>query len=140
MKNIKTDDEKLIEINRLFNNTMIKIFDSYLLNKKEKKKNKKLKNNYEEMITIKLTEKLNSIKNTYALYSTDKDVNILFVKKEKFENDPKKYKLLENLDYNYKVYLNKKNEILFATTSSGKTVVGISEENFENFKILQEIF
>ena len=92
------------------------------------------------MITIKLTEKLNSIKNTYALYSTDKDVNILFVKKEKFENIPKLYKLLEKLDYNYKVYLNKHNEILFATSDTGKTVVGISEENFQNFEILQEIF
>ena len=92
------------------------------------------------MITIKLTEKLNNIKNIYALYSTDKDVNILFVKKEKFENDPKLYKLLEKIDYNYKVYLNKKNEILFATDDTGKTVVGISEENFENFEILREIF
>lgn len=99
-----------------------------------------LKNNYEEMITIKLTEKLNYVKKLYALYSTDKDVNILFVKKEKFENDPKKYKLLEKLDFNYKVYLNKHNEILFATTETGKTVVGISFKNFENFEIIQEIF
>lgn len=89
---------------------------------------------------IELKERLNYVKNTYALYSTDKDVNILFVKKEKFENNPKLYKLLEKLEYNYKVYLNKKNEILFATDDTGKTVVGISEENFENFEILREIF
>jgi predicted RNase H-like nuclease (RuvC/YqgF family) len=102
----------------------------------------KLKKEIEELKNpiIKLKEMTNSIINTYALFTTDKDVNILFINYERFQNEPKLYKLLEKLEYNYKVYLNKKNEIQFATDDTGKTVVGISEENFENFEILREIF
>lgn len=89
---------------------------------------------------IKLKEMTNSIINTYALYTTDKDVNILFINYERFQSEPRLYKVVDKLNYDYKVYLNKKNEILFATDDTGKTVVGISEENFENFEIIKEFF
>lgn len=90
--------------------------------------------------TIILKERVNIIINTYALFTTDKDVNILFINYERFQNEPRLYKIVNKLNYDYKVYLNKKNEILFATDDTGKTVVGISEQNFSNFDIIKEFF
>jgi ADP-heptose:LPS heptosyltransferase len=90
---------------------------------------------------IELKELLNYVKNIYAVYKTDKDVNILFMNKEKFENNPKLYKPLIELQYDYTVYLkNLNNEIMFATDNTGRTVIGITEDIFINYDIIREVF
>ena len=95
------------------------------------------------MIKIELKEQLNMIQKTYvryaALYSTNKDVNILFINKNRFENNPKLYKLINSFDFDYKIYM-KNDEILFATDPTGKTVVGITEDTFTNFDIIKDFF
>lgn len=87
---------------------------------------------------IKLKEMTNSIINTYALFTTDKDVNILFINYERFQNEPKLYIVVDKLNYDYKVYLNKKNEIQFATWNG--LTLNITEQNFSNYDIIKEFF
>lgn len=87
---------------------------------------------------IKLKEITNNIRRTYALFTTDKDVNILFINYERFQNEPKLYKVVDKLNYDYKVYLNKKNEIQFATWNG--LTLNITEQNFSNFDIIKEFF
>lgn len=100
----------------------------------------KLKKEIEQLKNpiIKLKEYIVCHRNTYALFTTDKDVNILFINYERFQNEPKLYKIVDKLNYDYKVYLNKKNEIEF-TTWNGLTL-DITEENFSNFDIIKEFF
>lgn len=92
---------------------------------------------------IKLKEMTNSIINTYALYTTDKDVNILFINYERFQNEPKLYKVVDKLKYDYKVYLNINRsegslQIQFATWNG--LTLNITEQNFSNFEIIKDFF
>ena len=87
---------------------------------------------------IELKEMKNNIRRTYALFTTDKDVNILFINYERFQNEPKLYKVTDKLNYDYKVYLNNKNDIQFATWNG--LTLDITEENFSNFDIIKEFF
>ena len=87
---------------------------------------------------IELQEITNSMKSTYALFTTDKDVNIIFINYERFQNEPILYIIIDKLNYDYKVYLNKKNEIQFATFKG--LTLDITEQNFSNFDIIKEFF
>lgn len=105
----------------------------------------KLKKEIEQLKNpiIKLKEMTNNIRNTYALFTTDKDVNILFINYERFQNEPKLYKIVDKLNYDYKVYLNINRsegslQIQFATWNG--LTLNITEENFSNFDIIKEFF